>query len=119
MAVVADPRIEETAPEPREFVDGFNLKTILGGLFIALFMLPGGMYLALMAGQSVGEAAEWVTIVLFSEVARRSFNPLKKQEIYVLFYVAAAITSAWSLERGLAGGPFSALIWNGYFAGSP
>src|SRR5437868_9658871 len=107
------------AGAPNHFEDGFSLKTVIGAFFIALFMLPGGMYLGLVAGQGVGEAAEWVTIVLFAEVARRSYNPLRKQEIYVLFYVATALTSAVSLERGLGGGPSSNLIWNGYFAGSP
>jgi len=101
------------------FEDGFSLKTVIGAFFIALFMLPGGMYLGLVAGQGVGEAAEWVTIVLFAEVARRSYNPLKKQEIYVLFYVATALTTAVSLDRGLGGGPLSNLVWNAYFAGSP
>ena len=73
------------APEPEpEFQDGFTLKTFLGTLFIALFMLPGGLYLGLVAGQGVGDAAEWVTIVLFAEVARRSYAPLRKQEIYIL-----------------------------------
>ncbi len=122
MAIDTGPTAEEAAPgvtEPTKFEDGFTIKTVLGALFIVLFMLPGGMYLGLVAGAGVGEAAEWVTIVLFAEVARRSYNPLKKQEIYVLFYVAAALTTAWSLERGLGGGPFSALIWNGYFATSP
>src|SRR5579862_3196215 len=113
-----------TATEPNDaisvqFEDGFSLKTVVGAFFIALFMLPGGMYLGLVAGQGVGEAAEWVTIVLFAEVARRSYNPLRRQEIYILFYVATALTSAVSLERGLGGGPFSALIWNAYFAMSP
>ncbi len=107
----------EEAPKPR-FEEGFTLKTILGAIFIALIMLPGGMYLGLVAGQGVGDAAEWVTIVLFAEVARRSYNPLRKQEIYILFYIATALTSVVNLERGLAGGPFSNLIWNAYFAGS-
>ncbi|HVT10651.1 MAG TPA: hypothetical protein VHE55_00160 [Fimbriimonadaceae bacterium] len=102
-----------------KFEDGFSIKTVIGAFFIALFMLPGGMYLGLVAGQGVGEAAEWVTIVLFAEVARRSYNPLRKQEIYILFYVATALTTAVSVERGLGGGPFSSLIWNAYFAGSP
>ena len=105
--------------EPTQFEDGFSIKTVIGAFFIALFMLPGGMYLGLVAGQGVGDAAEWVTIVLFAEVARRSYNPLRKQEIYVLFYVATALTTAVSLERGLGGGPFSSLIWNSYFANSP
>lgn len=103
------------AAPPETYRDGFSLKTVLGALFITLFMLPGGMYLGLVAGMGVGEAAEWVTIVLFAEVARRSYKPLSKQEIYVLYYIAAALTSAVSLERGLAGGPFSNLIWSAYF----
>ncbi len=73
---------------PTSFEEGFTLKTAIGALFIALFMLPGGMYLGLVAGQGVGDAAEWVTIVLFAEVARRSYAPLRKQEIYILFYMA-------------------------------
>lgn len=108
-------------PPPVEvaFEDGFTLKSVIGALFIALFMLPGGLYLGLVAGQGVGEAAEWVTIVLFAEVARRSFQPLRKQEIYILFYIASSLTSAIAIERGLGGGPFAKLIWDAYFATSP
>ena len=105
--------------EPTKFEEGFTIKTVIGAIFIALFLLPGGMYLGLVAGQGVGDAAEWVTIVLFAEVARRSYAPLKKQEIYILFYVAASITAVTNLERGLGGGPFSNLIWNAYFVQSP
>jgi hypothetical protein len=114
-----------TAQEPQQtapvetFEEGFTAKTVIGAIFIALFMLPGGIYLGLVAGQGVGEAAEWVTIVLFAEVARRSFQPLRKQEIYILFYIAASLTAVVSAERGLGGGPFSTLIWNAYFASSP
>ncbi|MFZ4507553.1 MAG: peptide transporter [Fimbriimonas sp.] len=112
-------QVELPADEPIQFQDGFTLKTILGALFIALFLLPGGLYLGLVAGQGVGEAAEWVTIVLFAEVARRSYSPMRKQEIYVLFYVAMALTSVLAAERGLGGGPFAWMIWNSYFISSP
>jgi hypothetical protein len=109
---------ETAPPEPPvepEFQNGFTLKTLIGAIFIALFMVPGGMYLGLVAGQGVGDAAEWVTIVLFAEVARRSYQPLKKQEIYILFYIASSLTTVVNAERGLAGGPLSSLIWNAYF----
>lgn len=112
---VADPEPQEE----RRFEEGFTIKTVIGAIFIALFMLPGGIYLGLVAGQGVGGAAEWVTIVLFAEVARRSFQPLKRQEIYILFYVATALTSALNAGLGLAGGPFAGLIWNAYFIQSP
>jgi len=113
----AEPERDDTGGQP-VFEEGFTLKTFFGALFIALFMLPGGMYLGLVAGQGVGDAAEWVTIVLFAEVARRSYAPLRKQEIYILFYMAASLTAVVNAERGLAGGPFSNLIWNAYFVGS-
>mgnify|MGYP000232790283 CR=1 FL=1 len=119
MAGIGD---KDLAVEPAgvpEFQEGFTAKTVVGAIFIALFMLPGGIYLGLVAGQGVGEAAEWVTIVLFAEIARRSFQPLRKQEIYILFYIAASLTAVVSLEKGLGGGPFSTLIWNAYFAASP
>lgn len=102
-----------------QFEDGFTLRAFLGALFVAFIMLPGGLFLGLVAGQGIGEAAEWVTIVLFAEVARRSFSPLRKQEIYVLFYIAAALTSVIAAERGLSGGPFGEMIWRSYAAQSP
>jgi hypothetical protein len=110
----------ELPPEEQtRFEEGFTVKSAIGALFIALFMLPGSMYLGLMAGQGVGDAAEWVTIVLFAEVARRSYAPLRRQEIYILFYIAVSLTAVVNLERGLGGGPFSLLVWNAYFIGSP
>ncbi len=82
-------------------------------------MLPGAMYLGLVAGQDLGPAAEWVTIVLFSEIARRSFMPLKRQEIYILYYTAMALAHMELAHQGISGGPFGTLIWNQYFVQSP
>ena len=55
--------------------EGFTLKTVLGAIFIALFMLPGGLCLGLVAGQEVSDAAEWVTIAFLAEVARAPTSP--------------------------------------------
>ncbi|MBM3457071.1 MAG: hypothetical protein FJX77_00845, partial [Armatimonadetes bacterium] len=100
------------------YEDGFTGRTFVGALFVAFVMLPGAIYLGLVSGQSLGSASEWVTIVLFAEVARRSFIPLKRQEIYVLFYIAAAL-SGLNAELGVSGGPFGNLIWNGYLHVAP
>lgn len=104
---------ELTSRDDQEWTyeEGFTLKTIIGIIFIAAIMLPGGLYLSLVAGESIGAAAEWVTIVLFSEIARRSFNPMKKQEIYMLYYVAAVLATSQ--------GPFGAFIKNAYLVESP
>jgi len=115
----------QTAAETRDqpaseaaFEDGFTGRTKVGALFVAFVMLPGAIYLGLVSGESLGSAAEWVTIVLFAEVARRSFMPLKRQEIFVLFYIAAALSTI-NRELGVSGGAFGNLIWNGYLHVAP
>jgi hypothetical protein len=97
----------EEGDEGREpqFEDGFSGKSVVGALFVAFIMLPGALYLGLVAGQGLGPAAEWVTIVLFAEIMRRSFLPMKKQEIYILYYVAASLTGL-TADRGISGGSF-------------
>ena len=101
------------------FVDGFSMRTVLGAIFVALVMMPGAIYLGLTCGQTLGSAAEWVTIILFAELAKRSFTKLKRQEIYVLFYVASSIAAVSLAHVALAGGPFAAAIWNQYLLQSP
>lgn len=102
---------------PREFADGFTGRTILGAFFIGFLMMPGAIYMGLIAGSSLGPAAEWVTIILFAEVARRSFAPLGRQEIYVLYYIAGGLTHVIGGVM-LAGGPFASLIWHQYLVQS-
>ena len=63
---------------PTQFEDGFNVKTIVGALFVSIVMVPGNIYLELMIGGSIGAAAHWVTIILFIELAKRTFTTLKR-----------------------------------------
>ena len=112
-------RVEDTSHDEGKvlYEDGFTAKTIIGSLFVGLIMAPGAIYLGLVAGRGLGGAAQWVTIVLFAEIARRSFLPLKRQEIYVLFYVAGGLAALGG--NSLAGGPVGGLIWAQYFVQSP
>ena len=87
------PADDVAAGDNEEYIDGFSWRTVIGALFIGLIMMPGAIYLSLIAGQGLGPAAEWVTIILFMEVARRSYQTLRKQEIYLLYYVGASLTS--------------------------
>lgn len=116
--VEAESREEGGDPKVSPFEEGFSGKTVMGALFVAFIMLPGALYLGLVAGQGLGPAAEWVTIVLFAEIMRRSFLPLKRQEIYILYYIAAGLTGL-EATKGISGGPFGWLIWNQYFVQSP
>jgi hypothetical protein len=96
------------AVEDEPFRDGFNLKSICGGLFLAFVMLPGSIYLSLVTGDagSMQTAGQWVTVILFAEIARRTFTRLTRQEIIILHMLGAGLV--------VAGGPFFSLIRNQY-----
>lgn len=94
---------------PSTFEDGFNWTSLLGAIFIALLMVPGAIYMGLLAGiDSIGSASQWVTVILFIEVAKRAQKSLKKPEIFVLFFMAGAAM----------GMPFNGLLWNQFFVRS-
>ena len=94
----------ELLQPPEHFEEGFDWKTIVGAIFIGFLMMPGSMYLQLVIGQGIGPAARWVTIILFAEIAKRSFTELKQQEVFLLYYMAGAALAS----------PFQGLIWSQY-----
>lgn len=103
---------------PTRFRTGFTARTVAGAFFVGFIMMPGAIYMGLIAGTSLGAAAEWVTIILFSELARRSFSSLTRQEIYLIYYIAGGLAGVIGGTM-LAGGPFGQLVWNQYLAQSP
>ena len=86
---------------PDDFEDGFGWGTVIMAFFVGLLMVPAQMYLQLVAGMSLGSAAEWVTVILYVEVARRAFKQLKRPEIFVLFYMCGAVVSSSAAGQGL------------------
>ena len=60
---------------PSTFEEGFNWTALLGALFVALLMVPGAIYMGLLAGADIGAASQWVTVILFIEVAKRDTRP--------------------------------------------
>jgi hypothetical protein len=113
---------DEIMPEDAPFEDGFGWKTIWAILFVGIVMLPGAIYLGLVTGQSMAGASEWVTIILFLEIAKRSFVKLKTQEILIIYWVAAGLLGIGvRLGSGAHtyGGPFGGLIWDQYLLQSP
>src|SRR5690349_7558603 len=94
---------------PATFADGFSVRSVIGCIFIGLVMMAASMYLGLLAGSGLGDAARWVTVVLFVELARRSFTTLKRPEIFIHFYMTSAVIAS----------PFSGLLWTQYYVTSP
>lgn len=110
-AVKLDKELEEfrrIMEPPSKFEDGFSWVSLLGALFVGLLMVPGGVYMGLLAGEGIGPSARWVTVILFIEVARRAQKDLKKAEVFVLFYMVGAAMAL----------PFSGLLWQQFFARS-
>lgn len=83
---------------PSHFDDGFTLSAFLGAIFIAIVMIPGAIYMQLIAGVGIGAAAQWVTVILFIELAKRANATLKKAEIFILFYMAGAVMSSGNIN---------------------
>ncbi len=98
------------------------MKTVWAALFVGIVMLPGGMYMGLVAGVGMDQAAEWVTVILFLEVARRTFTTLKAQEIYLIFAAAASlmwVTHSFGGGIHTFGGSFGLFIWEQYLIQHP
>ncbi|MEM1211853.1 MAG: peptide transporter [Planctomycetota bacterium] len=102
---------------PSKFEDGFSWIAFFGALFVAVLMVPGSIYMTLLAGAAIGPAAQWVTLILFIEVARRANKSLKNAEIFTLFYIAGAImVTASQLQGGFHGG--LGALWSQFYVQS-
>jgi hypothetical protein len=100
----------ELMPAPDHWEDGFGLKSMIGGVFVGMIMTPASMYMQLVVGSEIGTAAQWVTIILFMEVARRAFTVLSRPEIFVLYYMAGACL--------VNTGPGKGLLWQQFMVQS-
>lgn len=98
---------------PTEFKDGFGWMAVLGGLFVGLFIVPGAMYISLMLGQGLGAAADWVTLILLIEIAKRCRRYPTKQEMILIFSVAGGVLGMAS------GGLFGGFVHMQYLVQSP
>src|SRR5690349_19870563 len=46
-------------PPPDHWEYGFDLKAMMGALFVGLIMTPASMYMSLVVGADIGSAAQW------------------------------------------------------------
>jgi len=83
---------------PGECTEGFSVSSLVACLFIGLIMVPGTMYMELVAGMGLGGASTWVTVLLFVEVAKRANTTLNRAQLFILFYLSGMV-------MGATGGP--------------
>jgi len=105
-------RLRAEQEEPSAYRGGFGLKAIFGGVFVGFLVVPGAMFMNLMLGTQLTEAAVWVTLIVMLEIAKRCRATLTKQEMYVLHNVTAGMIAAG------AGGVFGGFVWMQYFVRS-
>ncbi len=94
---------------PSVFGEGFSGSSFVGVLFVALIMVPGALYMELLAGMGVGAAAQWVTVILFIEVAKRANARMSRPQLFVLFYMSGSIVGQ---------AVYGNLLWNQFLVRS-
>ena len=100
---------------PTSFGSGFTWTSVAGALFCGLLMFPGAIYLGLLSGVGMNVAATWVTVIVFSELARRALRAMTREEMVILLMVASAMIGGSAL---IPGGPFGQLIWRQFLVTS-
>lgn len=94
---------------PGTFEEAFGWRAILGALFVGVVMLPASMYMGIaLGGDTIGEAAKWVTVILFIEMAKRARSALRPAEIFILFAMVGT----------LVGSPLQGFFWRQFFVQS-
>jgi len=116
--LVVDKELEEyrnLVETPTSFGSGFTWTSVFGALFCGLLMFPGAIYLGLLSGMGMNAAATWVTVIVFSELARRALRAMTREEMVILLMVASAMIGGSAL---IPGGPFGQLIWRQFLVTS-
>ncbi len=108
-----DPELEryrQLMTVPSKFEDGFSATSVIGVLFVALVMVPGAIYMdLLLGGSSIAGSAQWVTVILFAEIAKRANAKLSRPMLYVLFYMSGSV---------LGGAISDNMLWNQFLVRS-
>ncbi len=94
---------------PSTFEEGFTWPAFFGALFVAFMMVPGSLYMHLLVGPiNIAPAAQWTTLILFIEVARRANKTLRRAEMYIIFFIAGMAMLM----------PFEGVLWRQFFVQS-
>lgn len=94
-----------------KFKSGFTWRALFGLIIVALLFIPVNIYLNLSTGMLVSTAAVYIIVILLSEIARFTGNPLSKQEMFIIYSTIGAVAIAIP--------PSYWLVYRAFFVNTP
>ncbi|MEM1853502.1 MAG: hypothetical protein QXR56_07405 [Thermofilaceae archaeon] len=93
------------------FSAGLTWRSLLAMILAGLIFLPASTYLWLAVGAGASVAATYITVILFSALARLYGASLTRQELFIIYSVVGGIGGAMPL--------FYWLVFRSYFVNNP
>jgi len=90
---------------------GLTWRSLFGLIISALLFVPVNIYLNLSTGMMVSTAAIYIIIILLSEMARYSGNPLSRHELYIMYATMGVAATALP--------PYYWLVYRSFFINTP
>lgn len=94
-----------------KFESGLTWRTLLAVFLAALAFIPLSIYVNLLLGTGLGPAATMCATLLFVQIMRFTYSPLRSQEVLLLYYGTSM--------GGITGLLYQLIIYRAYFIHSP
>ncbi|MEM2299068.1 MAG: hypothetical protein QXW23_06065, partial [Thermofilaceae archaeon] len=101
----------DATPIGEGFSAGLTWRSLLAMILAGLIFLPASTYLWLAVGAGASVAATYITVILFSALARLYGASLSRQELFIIYSVVGGIGGAMPL--------FYWLVFRSYFVNNP
>ncbi|MCS7105634.1 MAG: hypothetical protein NZ954_08770 [Thermofilaceae archaeon] len=97
--------------EAKGFLPGLTWRSLLAMVLAGLIFLPASAYLWLAVGAGASTAATYVTVILFSALARIYGTRLSRQELFIIYSIVGGIGGAMPI--------FYWQVFRSYFVNNP
>ena len=102
---------QEALSSAMEFYPGLTWRSVLAMIMAGLIFMPASIYLWLAVGYGASTAATYVTVILFSALARIYGTQLSRQELFIIYSIVGGIGGALPL--------YYWLVYRSYFVNNP
>jgi hypothetical protein len=73
-----------------KYEEGLTWRSALAIVYSSVVIYPVAVYLSLSAGVALSTAAVYITVLLFTEIARYLRSPLKRQEVFIMYMLVGS-----------------------------